>query len=194
MPASPSSSSGRPRAIPTPSGCCSRWPTAAAPRGGPRPRTARSTPPPPRWWTASTISWKPPEPAPAMSDPGPIVIRANDPDVPEWTDADHGGIRYRAVVGGDGDGAEAGLYQVVTVIEPGTRQSPHSHDVDEAVCILEGRAQLHAAGRTIDLSEGDAVVLRSGLVHAWLAPAGPVRFLSSFAGSGPPRHQLAEAP
>ena len=55
---------------------------------------------------------------------------------------------------------------------PGAAYSPHSHDHDETICLLEGAITFTAGGKTIHLARaGDRLNLPAGTVHA--AEAGP---------------------
>ena len=54
---------------------------------------------------------------------------------------------------------------------PSTHYSPHSHDHDETIALLDGELTFHAAGRDFRLRPGDRLTLPAGTVHT--ADAGP---------------------
>ena len=50
-------------------------------------------------------------------------------------------------------------------MEPGARHSSHTHDVDEVIVFLSGRAEMEVSGQTYGVGPGDAIHIPPRAVH-----------------------------
>ena len=55
-----------------------------------------------------------------------------------------------------------------TEFDPGASLPLHSHDCEESVVVLEGKAAFEAGGELIDMEPGDTTWVPAGVVHRFL--------------------------
>jgi mannose-6-phosphate isomerase-like protein (cupin superfamily) len=101
-----------------------------------------------------------------------LVLRARDVEpVPRGA-----GVRTFPLVGpwnADGDGVTSGI----TEFEPGVGIPLHTHNVDETVLVLEGRAAFQLGDEDLELGVGDATWVAAGVPHRFRNPGpGRLRF------------------
>jgi quercetin dioxygenase-like cupin family protein len=83
------------------------------------------------------------------------------------------GVRTFPLVGpwnADGDGVTSGI----TELEPGVAIPLHTHNVDETVLVLAGRAAFQLGDEEFELGAGDATWVAAGVPHRFGNP-GPDR-------------------
>ena len=90
-----------------------------------------------------------------------------------------GGVITRPLVG-TWIGAE-GFTSGITTFPPGTAIKLHTHNVEEAVTILEGNAQCDVDGQTFDLKPFDTTYVPSGIPHRFVnVGSGPMSILWTY--------------
>ncbi|MFQ5520424.1 MAG: cupin domain-containing protein [Candidatus Methylomirabilia bacterium] len=85
-------------------------------------------------------------------------------DVPTYSPPLHAGTVNRRLVGSDVTGSEA-VELVLGVVEPGGVAERHSHTVEQAMYILEGRALVEVAEDKHEVGPGMACFFPPGVPH-----------------------------
>ena len=111
-------------------------------------------------------------------------------EVPTYSPPLHAGTVNRRLVGKDVNGSQA-LEVVPGVVEAGGVAERHTHEVEQAVYIVEGRALVEVADTAQEVGPGTACFFPPGVPHRVesLGP-GPLRALVIYA---PPLERSAAA-
>lgn len=81
-----------------------------------------------------------------------------------------------------------GITNGITRFEPGAAIALHSHDCDESVLVLEGRARFEDEHGSHELGAGETTLVPAGVVHRFVnAGDGPLRIFWTYASSQPTR-------
>lgn len=102
-------------------------------------------------------------------------------DVPAYSPPLHSGTVNRRLVGRDVNGS-ACVEVVLGVVEPGGLAERHTHEVEQAMYVLEGRALVEVNGESRECGAGTACFFPPGVAHRVesLGP-GPLRVLVIYA-------------
>lgn len=111
-------------------------------------------------------------------------------EVPTYSPPLHAGTVNRRLVGRDVNGSQA-VEVVLGVVEPGGVAERHSHEVEQAIYILEGRALVEVADAKQEVGPETACFFPPGAPHRVesLGP-GPLKVLVIYA---PPLERSAAA-
>ena len=109
----------------------------------------------------------------------PTIVRADAPDLQDWTDPRHGKVRFRTLIDG-ADGPTRALVHGIAEFEAGGFENPHSHDIPETAHVLDGTGQARLGDRRADVAAGDTVFVPAGVVHGWTAADTRLRVLYTF--------------
>jgi quercetin dioxygenase-like cupin family protein len=77
------------------------------------------------------------------------------------------------------------MYQMMAVLEPGSKMPAHQHPQEQIVHILSGRMKLIVDGTAHDLKPGDSFYLASNVPHG-VETIEETRVMDTFS---PPRHE-----
>jgi mannose-6-phosphate isomerase-like protein (cupin superfamily) len=102
-------------------------------------------------------------------------------DVPTYSPPLHAGTVNCRLVGRDVNGSQA-VEVVLGVVQPGGLAERHTHEVEQAMYILEGRALVEVNGEAQECGPGTACFFPPGVTHRVesLGP-GPLRALVIYA-------------
>lgn len=103
----------------------------------------------------------------SIVDGGPLEAMVGDPD--DHRPASRWGLK---VDPGDDRGRVTTLAVIIEEIAPGDRIPLHTHDVDEAITILDGLADARLGDETRRVGPGSVVFIPAGVAHG-TANAGP---------------------
>jgi quercetin dioxygenase-like cupin family protein len=111
-------------------------------------------------------------------------------EVPAYVPPLHSGTVNRRLVGRDGQGSTA-VEVVLGVVEVGGIAERHTHEVEQVMYILEGRARVEVGGEARECHPGTACFFPPGVAHRVesIGP-GPLRALVIYA---PPLERSAAA-
>ena len=76
--------------------------------------------------------------------------------------------RIAELISGDVLGSQAVTFRIVDMVPRSQQEQrhPHSHqDFEEAIFVLNGRGKVWVEGETVDVEEGDAILVPAGVVH-----------------------------
>ena len=85
-------------------------------------------------------------------------------ELPTYSPPLHAGTLNRRLVGRDVTASEA-VEVVLGVVEPGGRAERHTHDVEQVVYILEGRALVEVDGEARECGPGTTCFFPPGVAH-----------------------------
>ena len=97
----------------------------------------------------------------SIVESGPLVAMVGDPD--DHRPASSWGLR---VDPGDENGRVETLAIITEVIAPGDGIPLHTHDVDEAITILEGVGETRLADKARLVGPGTVIFIPAGVAHA----------------------------
>ncbi len=102
-------------------------------------------------------------------------------DVPTYSPPLHAGTVNRRLVGRDVNGSQS-VEVVLGVVEPGGLAERHTHEVEQAMYVIEGRALVEVNGETQECGPGTTCFFPPGIAHRVesLGP-GPLRALVIYA-------------
>ncbi len=63
------------------------------------------------------------------------------------------------------DQTELSQTGVMTIAAGGDSDAPETHDVDQIVLVIDGTAEVTAAGKTIIMRKGDTMIIPKGAEH-----------------------------
>lgn len=111
-------------------------------------------------------------------------------DVPAYSPPLHSGTVNRRLVGRDVNGSRS-VEVVLGVVEPGGLAERHTHEVEQAMYVLDGRALVEVDGEARECGPGTACFFPPGVAHRVesLGP-GPLRALVIYS---PPLERSAAA-
>lgn len=76
--------------------------------------------------------------------------------------------RIAELISGDALGSQAVTFRIVDMVPRSQQEQryPHAHsDFEEAIFVLKGRGKVWVEGETMDVEEGDAILVPAGVVH-----------------------------
>lgn len=101
-----------------------------------------------------------------------------------------GGVRTTYLV--TSDLGEASFMSGITEFDPGASLPFHSHNCDESVMVLEGRAVFAEQDHEVELRQGDTTWVPKGRVHRFCNEATDAMRILWVYGSDSPTRTLAE--
>ena len=96
--------------------------------------------------------------------PGAARYILTPDDVPAYSPPLHSGTVNRRLVGRDVNGSRA-VEVVLGIVEPGGVAERHTHEVEQAMYILDGRARVEVAGESRECGPGTACFFPPGVAH-----------------------------
>jgi quercetin dioxygenase-like cupin family protein len=114
-----------------------------------------------------------------LGGPARYIVTADE--VPAYSPPLHSGTVNRRLVGRTVNGSQA-VEVVLGVVEPGGVAERHTHEVEQAMYILEGRARVEVAGEVRECGPGTTCFFPPGIAHRVesIGPA-PLRALVIYA-------------
>lgn len=85
-------------------------------------------------------------------------------DVPTYSPPLHAGTVNRRLVGRDVNGSQS-VEVVLGVVEPGGVAERHSHEVEQAMYVLSGRARVEVGGESHECGSGATCFFPPGVAH-----------------------------
>ena len=98
----------------------------------------------------------------------------------QYTAYGHKGVTHRRLIGEENVGAKH-MEVLVATIEAGGGAENHSHEVEQAVYMIEGKAYVDVDGEREEMKAGDMVFFPPGKVHRITTAGGPYKSLAIFA-------------